>query len=112
MREHLAGERRRRHVQAAFGVVRAPAEDVEPVRDVVERQVRDVGDACGLARRPSLYLSSGDADVEKIRRECEARRSIGVTSVDQSSSEKRMRYTATGSVPSGAVTERRRSSTA
>jgi len=40
--------------------------------------VQDVGDACGLARRPSLYLASGDADVDKLRRECEARRSIGI----------------------------------
>jgi glycine/D-amino acid oxidase-like deaminating enzyme len=40
--------------------------------------VQDVGDPCGLERRPSLYLASGDADVEKLKRECEARRSIGI----------------------------------
>lgn len=46
--------------------------------DAFPELVADVGDPCGLSRRPSLYLASAEADVEKLRRECDARRSIGI----------------------------------
>ena len=38
----------------------------------------DLGDDCGLTGRPSLYLAANEADVEKLKRECDARRAIGI----------------------------------
>jgi glycine/D-amino acid oxidase-like deaminating enzyme len=46
--------------------------------DLFPPLVEDLGDDCGLTHRPSLYLGDEAADVEKLRRECDARRSIGI----------------------------------
>jgi glycine/D-amino acid oxidase-like deaminating enzyme len=46
--------------------------------DAFEPITRDLGDACGLARRPSLYLATEAGDAGKLRRECDARRAIGI----------------------------------
>jgi glycine/D-amino acid oxidase-like deaminating enzyme len=46
--------------------------------DAFEPITQDLGDPCGLAHRPSLYLATKSADAEKLRAECEARRSIGI----------------------------------
>src|ERR1700733_13588802 len=40
--------------------------------------VAELGEPCGLTRRPSLYLASDEKDVEKLRAEHEARRSMQI----------------------------------
>jgi glycine/D-amino acid oxidase-like deaminating enzyme len=46
--------------------------------DRIELLCHRLGDACGFARRPSLYLASRDADVAALEREFRARRAIGL----------------------------------
>jgi len=46
--------------------------------DALPELVDDLGDRCGLARRPCLYLGCDRDDVEKLKRECDARRSLGI----------------------------------
>ncbi|MDB5172143.1 MAG: FAD-binding oxidoreductase [Phycisphaerales bacterium] len=43
-----------------------------------EPLVDELGDSCGLRARPSLYLASEERDIESLRAECEARRSMGI----------------------------------
>ncbi len=43
-----------------------------------EPLVAELGDDCALIARPSLYLASREDDVEKLRAEYEARRSMGI----------------------------------
>jgi glycine/D-amino acid oxidase-like deaminating enzyme len=46
--------------------------------DAFEPLVADLGDRCGLTHRPSLYLATSPQDVDKLKRECEDRRAIGI----------------------------------
>src|SRR5205085_8127828 len=39
---------------------------------------QELGDRCGLTRRHSLYLASTEKDVEQLRGECDARRSMNI----------------------------------
>ena len=43
-----------------------------------EPLVGELGDSCGLVARPSLYLASDEKDVDQLRAECEARRSMQI----------------------------------
>ena len=58
----------------AFRAYRASHESL----DAFEPIVADLGDRCGLTARPSLYMAAQPADAEKLKRECDARRSIGI----------------------------------
>jgi glycine/D-amino acid oxidase-like deaminating enzyme len=60
--------------EKAVSAYRASVESLEGF----EPLVADLGDRCGLTRRQSLYLASEEKHVERLRAECEARRSIGV----------------------------------
>jgi glycine/D-amino acid oxidase-like deaminating enzyme len=45
--------------------------------DSIERRLAGLGDTCGFARRPSLYLASAEQDVPRLRKEYTARREHG-----------------------------------
>jgi len=46
--------------------------------DKFEAIVADLGDPCGFARRPSLYLASHAAEAATLREECALRRAAGI----------------------------------
>ncbi len=46
--------------------------------DKFKRLVTQIGDSCDILSRESLYLASVAADVEPLRRECEARTACGI----------------------------------
>lgn len=56
--------------------VRAYRTGLEAVAEI-ERLVAELGDPCGFARRPSLYLASRKGHVDQLQREYEARRANG-----------------------------------
>jgi glycine/D-amino acid oxidase-like deaminating enzyme len=43
-----------------------------------EPLVAELGDPCGLVARPSLYLASEEKDLDQLRAECDARRSMQI----------------------------------
>jgi len=49
--------------------------------DALERTVATLGDTCGFARRPSLFLAERDRDVPRLRAEAAARAAIGIDAV-------------------------------
>jgi glycine/D-amino acid oxidase-like deaminating enzyme len=60
--------------EKATAAYRASAEMLEKFEPIVA----DLGQRCGLVRRPSLYLASDQGHVAQLRDECEARQSVGI----------------------------------
>lgn len=71
--------------------VRAYRLGVEAV-DTIERLTQDMGDPCGFARRPSLYLASSRRDARSLTREHALRREHGFDVVWLSQAELAERY--------------------
>lgn len=59
------------HAQAAYRASANSLLEFEPL-------VAELGDRCGLIRRPSLYLASRENEIQEFRDECEARRAIKI----------------------------------